>query len=465
VRNLVRRNPLWFGLITVAGIALRLFFLLKFPSITADSYFYGDIAKNWLKHGVYGISTPAGLTPTYIRLPGYPAFLALTFAVFGMEHYRAVLVLQICFDIVTCWLIADLARRTISDRAAKVAFLLTALCPFLANYSAAALTETLEIFFTALTLLLAATGLSQLRQGTAGYATWSACGAAAGCALLLRPDGAMLLVAIGTYMAFVLTRSLRNDRVRASQIAIAGLVCAAVALAPLVPWTIRNLRTMHRFQSLAPRYANDPREFVPTGFQRWIRTWVAEYVSTEEVYWSVPGEHIDPNLLPTRAFDSPAQEQQTRALIAQYNAALAIHPGLDAQFESLAERRIRDQPLRYYVWLPALRTIDMWARPRSELLPLDSRWWDFDDDPSFTAAMIVLGILNLLYVAGALSGALWGAPMRYAGLFGIFVLVRSLFLGTLENPETRYTLECYPVVILFAAALLARSQRPGKQAI
>jgi hypothetical protein len=35
----------------------------------------------------------------------------------------------------------------------------------------------------------------------------------------------------------------------------------------------------------------------------------------------------------------------------------------------------------------------------------------------------------------------------------LFLLLRSLFLGTLENPEPRYTLECYPVVILAAAAL------------
>jgi hypothetical protein len=37
----------------------------------------------------------------------------------------------------------------------------------------------------------------------------------------------------------------------------------------------------------------------------------------------------------------------------------------------------------------------------------------------------------------------------------LFVLLRSAFLGTLENPEPRYTLEMYPVLIIFAAAALA----------
>ena len=80
-----------------------------------------------------------------------------------MEHYRAVLVLQMFVDIATCFLIADMARRLVSARAARAAFLLAALCPFLASYAAAALTETLEIFFTALAFDCAIAGLETLR--------------------------------------------------------------------------------------------------------------------------------------------------------------------------------------------------------------------------------------------------------------------------------------------------------------
>ena len=61
--------------------------------------------------------------------------------------------MQVLFDLATCFLIADMARRLVfRDAPAQAAFLLAALCPFLANYAAAALTETLEIFFTALAL-------------------------------------------------------------------------------------------------------------------------------------------------------------------------------------------------------------------------------------------------------------------------------------------------------------------------
>jgi hypothetical protein len=157
--ELVRRNWLFFLLATIAGLALRLFFVFRFPHVAGDSLIYGDIAKNWLQHGIYGLSGPDEISPTYIRLPGYPAFLAAVFAIFGMEHYRAVLALQVVVDVGTCFLIADMARRLVSPRAARAAFLLAALCPFLASYAAAALTETLEIFFTVLAFDCAIAGL------------------------------------------------------------------------------------------------------------------------------------------------------------------------------------------------------------------------------------------------------------------------------------------------------------------
>src|SRR6266581_5344852 len=179
----------------VAALGLRLFFILRFPGVVTDSFVYGDIAKNWLQHGIYGLSGPDEISPTYIRLPGYPAFLAFIFAIFGVEHYRAVLVVQMFVDIGTCFLCADIALRLLGPRSAKVAFVLATLCPFLANYSAAALTETLEVFFTGLALDLAVAALGNRRTHY-----WAACGAACGAAMLLRPDGALLLIAIEAFV-------------------------------------------------------------------------------------------------------------------------------------------------------------------------------------------------------------------------------------------------------------------------
>jgi hypothetical protein len=94
----------------------------------------------------------------------------------------------------------------------------------------------------------------------------------------------------------------------------------------------------------------------------------------------------------------------------------------------------------------------MWLRPRTELLPSDPRWWEFDDDAAWLTVSILFGAVNLIYI-GMASVGLWRSRTWFAaGLFISFVLFRSLFLGTLENPEPRYTLECYPVIIVAAAA-------------
>ena len=462
MRELVRQNLRFLIWATLAALALRLFFLLKFPQVTADSTFYADLARNWLLHSVYGLTVDNGLiVPTFARLPGYPAFLAVAFAIFGLDHFRTVMFIQLLVDVGTCFVIADLARRCISDRAAKAAFLLTALCPFLAQYSAAVLAETLEIFFTALAMDFAVIGLDTLEQRA--LRPWVRCGLSVAACILLRPDGGLLLVAIGAYLGILLWRRRRENR-SVVPIVRAGLVLAACSMAPLAVWGLRNLHTLHRIQFLAPRYANGEDEFVPMGFNRWTRTWIADYASTEDIDWNVPGDTVDPTKLPARAFDTPQQRDKTFALLEQYNQALHVGPELDAQFARLAEERIHAHPLRYYLWLPLLRIADMWLRPRTELLPPDSRWYDFTDDTKWIVLALGLGVLNLLYLGAAVAGLVRGHAVAWVGLGICYIALRSLLLGTMENPESRYTLECYPAIILMASALWGNAKLASKPA-
>ena len=450
MRDIVRGSPRFFLLALAGAIALRLVFIFELPAITADSLVYGDIAKNWLQHGIYGLTGVHEVSPTHIRLPGYPAFLALVFAIFGMEHYRAALVLQMFVDVGTCFLVADMARRLLSRRAAKLAFVLAALCPFFANYAGAALSETWEIFFTALALdlVLSASTASRLLP-------WVGCGFAIGGAILLRPDGGLLLLAIEVYLGWLLLRRIvaRQNVVTVFRPAVIVCVCALV---PLIPWTWRNFRTFHEFQPLAPRYANDENAFVALGFERWVRTWIVDYASTEEIYWSVPGSSIDADQLPSRAFDTEHQKEQTEQLLDDYNRQLRVTPDLDQCFAELAAERIHNSPVRYYLRLPLLRISDMWLRPRTEILPCNTRWWEFDEETKWLVLSVALAIINLLYIAAALAGLVRARHVPLLGLLLTFVILRSAFLGTLENPETRYTLECYPVVIVLAAAAFSR---------
>ncbi|HUI83166.1 MAG TPA: glycosyltransferase family 39 protein [Candidatus Binatia bacterium] len=450
-RRMLQNHRKFFLLLTLAAFALRLVFYFLFPHVTGDSLIYGDIAKNWLDRGIYGLTHADSPHPTLIRLPGYPAFLAACFVLFGREHYHAVLLAQIVIDVAACFFIADLVRRTVSERAARYAFLLAALCPFTANYTAAPLAETLSIFLVAVALDAAAAGLTSAEEGKQGRAAWVWCGVGLSCGILMRPDGGILLIAIGIY---VIARIWRRPIERAPLFR-AGVLVLAISLAPLAPWTLRNWRDFHRFQPLVPKSASDPDEFVPDGFDTWVRTWSADYVSTEEVYWAVPGDNIELNLLPSRAFDNAGEREQTQAIASDYARTQVVNPELNARFMQLAKERIRRNPLRYYVWLPALRIADMWLRPRTEMLPLNSRWWEYADDTRSSVIASIWGLLNLLFIFAAVMGVVRGPRPRYLGMMLLFVLLRSAFLGTLANPEPRYTLECYPVVLLLGGAWIS----------
>ena len=454
MRLLVRRHPGFFLAVTAAAFALRLFFLWKFRFVAGDSLIYGDIAKNWIRHGVFALTEDGVPAPTYIRLPGYPAFLALIWKIFGLEHYTAVMVAQMFFDIGTAYALAALARLAAWEGAALVAFLLYALNPFTANYVATPLTEVLAVFFTALALLFAVKCLLSLQDEQRWDSRyWVCCGLAIAAGTMLRPDAGILLAGIGGYLFLQLLR------LHQRRIVFAALLLIVSALAPLVPWTLRNWRVFHVFEPLAPRYANSPSEFVPAGFNRWVKTWLLDYVSVDEIYWHVPGESIDISKLPTRAFDSALQRARTEQLFAAYNATCdsgcGMTPELDSQFASLAAERIRHAHLRYYCWLPLARLADMWLRPRVEALPLEAHWWHFFSDPSDSAIGIALGAINLAYLVAALIGAA-RRRLAYAGLFILWIALRCAFLATLENPEPRYTLECWPVVCVFAAANFKR---------
>jgi 4-amino-4-deoxy-L-arabinose transferase-like glycosyltransferase len=447
VLNLIRQYKWSFLVATAAGIALRMLFILKFQNINGDSLIYADIATNWLNHGTFALTEMGVPVPTLIRLPGYPAVIAVLFTLFHTTDLTPVLYAQMLVDLGTCFVVAALALELFSARVARVAFAVAALCPFTANYAALPLTETLAIFFTAVALLLAA---KAARLNEQKY--WAGCGLAIGAGILLRPDGVLLLFAL---MIFLVWRFLVEPERK--RFVVAALIVGVVSVAPLVPWTIRNWNVFHVIQPLAPRYANAPSEYVPMGFNHWVKTWMAEYVSVEDVFWKVstetPGEAIEFEKIPPRAFDSDEERERTEKLIAELNQTLMLTPETDAKFAELARERMRRAPLRYYVWLPTLRITDMWLRPRTEMLPIEPRWWEFDDEQE-SAIAIGLGTLNLMLLLAAIVGFVKFRNIRIYGLLLGFVLLRSVFLASIENPEPRYTLECFPVILVMAAAAI-----------
>jgi hypothetical protein len=457
------------ALALAAGLVLRLWFVTHAARIDGDSLIYGNIARNWLQHGVYGFAqTARGITPTLIRLPGYPLFLAACFALFGLDHYIAVMYVQCVIDLLTCLLVAAFAYRLFGPRAAMAALWLGALCPFTAAYAAAPLTETLTLASIALTFY----GLERWRATGSGFNLWLWVSAAAmAYSILLRPEQGLLAAAVIPAMLWMAARPSERlaEQLSSPQILLGRpllqavtpvLLAALCVLLPLAPWTLRNWRTFHVLQPLAPRFATDPGETIPLGFQRWYRTWAIDYASTEEVYWNYDSAPIDIANLPNRAFDNDDQYARTAVLLADYNENYNATPQLDARFAALAWERIHADPIRYYLALPVARLLNMALRPRAEMLPISLDWWNWRAHRRETEFATLFAALNLAYfVLGAVGLWLWhrrgwgpDAPLAWSML--AFVLLRCALLLTLDNSEPRYTLEFFPLLILWASAMV-----------
>src|SRR5207253_10155168 len=111
-----------------------------------DGEVYAQIARNVLEQHVYSHETEAPFDPSFIRLPGYPLFLASIYSVFGHTNNGAVRIVQALIDTASCGLVALLAFYWQPDKKKKrasalAALALAAICPFTTIYAATILTE------------------------------------------------------------------------------------------------------------------------------------------------------------------------------------------------------------------------------------------------------------------------------------------------------------------------------------
>jgi len=463
------KTGLYAILALIAGLVLRLCYVARAPRIDGDTLIYGNIAKNWMQHGVYGFATTAkGLQPTLIRLPGYPLFLAACFRVFGVDHYVAVMCVQGLLDLFTCLLIAALARRLFGQRAGLIALWLSALCPFTAAYVAAPLTEILTLFTIALTFY----SVERWRSAGLGFNRWLWITAVTmAYSVLLRPEQGMLPAVVVPAMIWMAWKSTQKSpqkspqRITLPQNLWPVAVAAICVVLPLLPWAARNWHTFHVIQPLAPRSASDPGEFIPRGFQRWYRTWAIDFASTEQVYWNYDSTDLRLGDLPTRAFDSEEQYVATASLLSDYNQKDNATLPLDDRFEAIAEQRIHANPIRYYIGLPLARLVNMLFRPRTEMMQIGLDWWNWHEYRSQTLLAYGMAALNFSYFAlGAIGLCLWwragwGVHGALAAAMTAFVLLRCALLLTLDNSEPRYTLEFFPLLFVWGSYVFGRRAR------
>lgn len=338
------------GFLTLAALTLRLFFALGLPNDEPDDgRLYAQIARNVIEHGVYSGEDAPPFVPTYIRVPGYPLFLAGVYSVFGDDANRAVRVFQALVDTATCWMAALLAmvwapagwpkERRLA--AALAALALVALCPFTVIYVATILTETLTTFLLISLALVTSLALRARDPGPA-MAWWLLTGILGGIATLFRPDSGLFLIAPGVTLVLVaLNRILEirrsrepmdnvhgeTHRILVRTFAGGGLLVMGF-IATLAPWVERNWQVFHAFQPLAPASASMPEEFVSLGYSTWVGTWITDERYVETVEWPLDLSLIPIERFPDAAFDSPQERERVTALLDQYNHPTALESSL-----------------------------------------------------------------------------------------------------------------------------------------
>jgi len=452
----------------LAGLALRLFFIWRFPFYSGDTPYYEELARNWLYHGVYGFYSHGQLLPSDARAPGYPAFLAAIYFLAGTGR-KAVMLAQAFVDLATCVLAAGIASRLAADapdavrgRVATVALWLTALCPFTANYAAVPLTEVLATFFTTLALLtfLSSAGIefgriSSKRDGGRAAKNWFAGGFLVGLGTLVRPEAPLLLAAV------LIALWLRyHGPAHWKKLEAATLWMGIGLLLPLAPWAARNAVSLGRVQFLAPRYAETYGDVLPTGFYAWTKTWMFRFRDAYLFTWKLPSQPMELKNLPPYAADSPEEFWRVAALLDRYNRR-GMTRQLDFEFAELARERAKRHAIRTYVWIPVERAAAMWFTPRITLLPYSGRLWplaeSYRNNPTDFEVTLGLALLNIVYVGMALVAAWFWRANPGVLLIATFILVRTAFLTQLQTCEPRYVLECFPALLAGGAQLFRQA--------
>jgi hypothetical protein len=144
-------------------------------------------------------------------------------------------------------------------------------------------------------------------------------------------------------------------------------------------------------------------------------------------------------------------------------ANVRMTPELDAAFGEIARERIARHPVRCYIVVPLRRIISLWFDTHSQYYPFQG--WLFpvsgmDPDIHQPYWLSLFCLLTWGYTLLAAVGAclLWkgGGSRAWVLLLVLLIVPRLLFLSSLENPEPRYTVEFF--ILILAAASLALSR-------
>jgi 4-amino-4-deoxy-L-arabinose transferase-like glycosyltransferase len=180
--------------------------------------------------------------PDVLRMPAYPAFVAVIFKVAGVHQMPVVLAQAALFALI-CLLVFAIVRRVASERAALVAALVTAIFPPIPYFGALVMTEVWTTFLFTASIWIALRALESRRT-----MTFAAAGVLIALTTLSRPVFVLFPIALAAVGLVVFPVAGVKPRPSLAQwAALVGAFMIAMA-----PWSMYNYVTMGRFTPTPP---------------------------------------------------------------------------------------------------------------------------------------------------------------------------------------------------------------------
>ncbi|HEX4913224.1 MAG TPA: glycosyltransferase family 39 protein [Vicinamibacterales bacterium] len=384
--------------------------------------------------------------PEVIRTPGYPAFVAVVYRLFG-EHTLPVAIAQAIVFALICLIVYAIAGRIAGERTARLAAIMTALFPPLPYYGALVLTEVWTTYVLMAAMLV---GVRAIQRGRTQ--DFLIAGALFSCATLVRP--AFILLPFGLAVAMPLLVPAQRNRRRVGQWA----AFAAVAALVMVPWFAYNYVYLGRL-TLSPAGG--------IGRGLWEGSWQGRW----------PGGLHD-ELTQTAGQDISSDELDARVRTIANNAGRAPDGMLTYVHEWRDIRKIWDEPTdpmerararviadqEYFRAAMAHIRADVagWVMRRMTYgtfilwasdIPI--RYTDIDATP--TLVIRVIWLLQVVLLATAMAGIVVLVKRRQYSEAALLTLP-LLYVTGVHVPllcETRQSLPVKPLILVLAAIAIS----------
>ena len=468
--NTFSKTKYIYCLVALVATVIRTYFIIFFPESGGDGQTYAKVAENILAGCGVAINdlSDTECVPHFggNQGPGYPAFIALVWALSGHSDL-AVRLVQVSFYIASILYIVDaIYRYTASEKQAMIVGLVLALSPLHLAWPRFFFAETLALAATLWLFaeLIKSLQLSNLRILPIGIALIVA--------TFIRLDAVLLLVPVAV-TGFIIHRPFTALK--------KGLVIALILFLPWTGWLVRNV-AVGLDSVFSPLSVEQNRE--AEGLYRWENTWSTNVYTSSAIHFPTGSRAYDKIVIDEDAFISNSEKKRVKTLLSELKQYVGepFPKHIDEQFAFLATTRIQDDRLSYLLFKPIRRVFSLWLN-----LNAGMGWPGFSDKlsykkrielasgglwakvlllkeyPAIVAGKIIVNAWKiLLYFLFII--ALWlslksnNHPYRDIMILALsFVLARSALSGWMNQIEARFSVMQMPIIELATVLVLTHS--------